>query len=93
MQVKSQGKYIKALRMDLKTDRDDATLMDTSVSFQSSGPATAKAQSHLRFNLDLGTESNPRPPDLSNMDGLCELSTSDRYSTAWSFSDFKTNNF
>lgn len=57
--------------MDLKTERDDAVLMDTDMLFQSLGPATAKALSPLCFNLDLGTESNPRSPDLSDLDGLC----------------------
>lgn len=46
----------KDFNLDLKTDKDDGSLIEMGKSFQSLGAATEKARSPLHFNLDLGID-------------------------------------
>lgn len=75
-------------------ESDDTIRINTGRLLQSLGPVIAKARSLRCFNLDLQTESNPRLPDLSDLDGFvnCECTMSDRYLGARPCSDLKILN-
>lgn len=60
------------LRLDLKTDKDGANLIEMGRAFQSLGPTTEKVQSPLHFSFDLGIYNNLWLDDQRDLDEMLD---------------------
>jgi len=77
--------------LDLKTENEEAILIEVGKSFHSLGPNTEKARSPLDFSFDLGIDRSLWFDDRSDLDRWCSVNRADKYGGARLFKDLYTN--